>query len=95
MIERYHKETRRLYEVLDGRLADHEYLVDDYGIADIANFTWVRAHDWSGVSLDGLTHLSRWLAAIAARPAVERGLTVPQKPSDAETIKMARSILVT
>lgn len=95
VIERYHKETRRLYEVLDGRLADHEYLVDDYGIADIANFTWVRAHDWSGVSLDGLTHLSRWLAAIAARPAVERGLTVPQKPSDAETIKMARSMLVT
>ena len=95
VIERYHEETRRLYEVLDGRLADHEYLVDDYGIADIANFTWVRAHDWSGVSLDGLTHLSRWLAAIAARPAVERGLTVPQKPSDAETIKMARSMLVT
>jgi len=95
VIERYHKETRRLYEVLDGRLADHEYLVDDYGIADIANFTWVRAHDWSGVNLDGLTHLSRWLAAIAARPAVERGLAVPKKPSDAETIKMARSMLVT
>ena len=95
VIERYHKETRRLYEVLDGQLADHEYLVDDYGIADIANFTWVRAHDWSGVSLDGLTHLSRWLAAIAARPAVERGLAVPHKPTDAETIKMARSMLVT
>ncbi len=77
-IERYQKETRRLYEVLDRRLTGRDYLVDDYSIADIASFTWVRTHDWSGVSLDGLPHVQRWLERIEARPAVQRGLTVPE-----------------
>ncbi len=77
-IERYQKETRRLYEVLERRLAGRDYLVGDYSIADIASFTWVRAHDWSGVSLDGLGHVRRWLERIEARPAVQRGLMVPE-----------------
>ncbi len=77
-IERYQKETRRLYEVLDRRLGGREYLVDDYSIADIASFTWVRVHDWSGVSLDGLEWLERWLARIEARPGVQRGLAIPE-----------------
>ncbi len=77
-IERYQNETRRLYEVLDRRLAGRDYLVGDYSIADIASFTWVRAHDWSGVSLEGLGHVRRWLERIEARPAVQRGLIVPE-----------------
>jgi GSH-dependent disulfide-bond oxidoreductase len=76
-IARYQNETRRLYEVLDARLADHEFLADDYSIADIANWSWVRIHAWAGVSVDGLTHLERWSDAIAARPAVQRGVAVP------------------
>ncbi len=76
--ERYQKETRRLYEVLDRRLGGREYLVDDYSIADIASFTWVRVHDWSGVSLDGLDRVERWLARIEARPGVQRGLAIPE-----------------
>jgi len=76
-INRYQKETRRLLEVLNTRLADHEYLAGDYSIADIANFAWARGHKWSGVEIDGLDHLRRWLEFIAARPAVERGLQVP------------------
>jgi GST-like protein len=77
-ISRYQNETRRLYEVLDRRLADAEYLAGDYSIADIATFPWVRRHGWAGVSLDGLDHLGRWYDAVAARPAVQRGLTVPR-----------------
>jgi GST-like protein len=76
-IDRYQNETRRLFGVLDGRLRDHEYLAGDYSIADIANWSWVRTHNWSGVSIDHLPHLKRWLNAIAARPAAQKGITVP------------------
>ncbi len=52
-IDRYQNESRRLFEVLDMRLAESEWLGDEYSIADIANWCWVRTHSWSGVSLDG------------------------------------------
>ena len=76
-INRYQTETRRLLEVLNLRLAAHEYLAGDYSIADIANFSWARGHRWSGVEIDGLEHLQRWLTAIGERSAVVRGLQVP------------------
>jgi glutathione S-transferase len=76
-IERYQHESRRLFEVLDGRLAEHEWLAGDYSIADIANWAWVRTHKWSGVPLAGLEHLQRWMAQMAARPACQRGIEVP------------------
>jgi GSH-dependent disulfide-bond oxidoreductase len=76
-IDRYQNECRRLFEVLDGRLAESEWLAGDYSIADIANWSWVRTHRWSGVSIDGLEHLQRWLAAMKARPACRRGVDVP------------------
>lgn len=78
-IERYQKETRRLYEVLERQLTDNEFLVDDYSIADIASFPWVRRHEWAGVPVDDLPNLERWLAAIEARPAVQRGLDIPKQ----------------
>ena len=98
-IERYQKETRRLYEVLERRLARRDYLVGDYSIADIASFTWVRAHDWSGVSLDGLDRVRRWLVRIEARPAVQRGLLVPEprdrksEPEVQRAVNYARRML--
>jgi len=93
-IDRYQNETRRLYEVLDTRLGEVEYLAGDYSIADIATYPWVRIHDWSGVSVEGLSHLQRWMAALAARPAVQRGLLVPQRePDAAAVIKSAQSML--
>ena len=76
-IDRYQNEGRRLFEVLDGRLKNHEFLTGDYSIADIANWCWVRTHRWSGVSTDGLEALQRWMAAIEARPAAQRGVRVP------------------
>jgi glutathione S-transferase len=78
-IDRYQHESRRLFEVLDGRLAKSEWLADDYSIADIANWAWVRTYKWSGVSMDGLDHVSRWMTAMSARPACRRGVEVPFK----------------
>ena len=76
-IDRYQGESRRLFAVLNGHLKTHEYLAGDYSIADIANWAWVRTHRWSGVSVEGLSHLQRWLSAIRARPAVQRGIEQP------------------
>ncbi|ATQ76619.1 glutathione S-transferase [Massilia violaceinigra] len=81
-IDRYQGESRRLFRVLDGRLRDHEFLAGDYSIADIANWAWVRTHKWSGVSIEELPHLKRWIDAIRARPAVEKGLQMPPSPRD-------------
>jgi GST-like protein len=77
-IDRYQGECRRLFRVLDRQLKEHEYLAnDDYSIADIANWAWVRTHRWSGVELDDLPHLKRWRDAIRARPAVQQGILMP------------------
>jgi GST-like protein len=65
--------------VLKTRLADHEWIAGDYTIADIANWSWVRTYKWSGVSVEGLDHLQRWLEQMKARPACQRGVEVPFK----------------
>ena len=83
-IDRYQGESRRLFTVLDARLKDHEYLAADYSIADIANWAWVRTHTWSGVSVDQLPHLQRWLAAVGSRPAVKKGILMPGSERDLE-----------
>lgn len=96
-IERYQKETRRLLEVLDARLADSEYLTGDYSIADIANFSWARTASWSGVESHDLKNLSRWIETIHARPAVQRGLDVPPDgqlgKSDDEFVKSVQKMV--
>ncbi len=98
-IERYQRESRRLFEVLNTRLATQEFLAGDYSIADIANWSWVHTYPWSGVEVEGLDHLQRWLAAIGSRAAVEKGRQVPQSPlldakATAETVVAAgRKIL--
>ncbi len=78
-IDRYQNESRRLFEVLDAQLAREEWLAGDYSIADIANWCWARTHRWSGVSVEGLPHLQRWLDAMKARPACQRGIEIPAK----------------
>ncbi|MBL4826978.1 MAG: glutathione S-transferase family protein, partial [Spongiibacteraceae bacterium] len=101
-IDRYQHETKRLYTVLDTRLSDREYLAGDYSIADIANYSWVVRHDWAGVDIADLPHLSRWLETLNQRPAVKRGLAVPESKrfdnNDGEEAKKfaenARSILI-
>jgi glutathione S-transferase/GST-like protein len=81
-IDRYQGESKRLFRVLDGHLKNHEYVAGDYSIADIANWAWVRTHRWSGVDVDDLPHLQRWLAAIRARPAVQKGIEMPPSKMD-------------
>ena len=83
-IDRYQNETRRLYEVLDKRLQDQEWLAGDYSLADIANWSWVSLHGWAGVEVDDLAALCRWKDAMKARPAVQRGRSVPAPPEDRE-----------
>jgi glutathione S-transferase len=82
-IDRYQHECRRLFEVLDARLAAHEWLAGDYSIADIASWCWVRTWRWSGVDIEGLAHLRRWMDAMKARPACRRGIEVPVKVESA------------
>ncbi|MHC8410141.1 glutathione S-transferase family protein [Pseudomonas sp. Hz4] len=93
-IDRYQHETRRLYEVLDTRLQAVEFLAGAYSIADIATFPWVRGHEWSGVAVDGLPALQRWMATMEARPAVQRGLLVPERIDDASVVKGAQAMLI-
>jgi GST-like protein len=77
-IERYTKETRRLYSVLNRRLAHAAFLAEEYSIADIATYPWVARHEWHKVALDDFPHVKRWFDIISARPAVARGMAVPQ-----------------
>jgi len=81
-ISRYQNESRRLLEVLNTRLTNNEWLAGDYSIADIANWAWVRTHEWSGVSIECLDHLLRWHEVMAARPACEKGVAVPHRRED-------------
>ena len=93
VIDRYRREGRRLFEVLNGHLANHEYLAGSYSIADIANWSWVFTYQWPGIEIDGLDHLKRWIDAIAARPAVQKGLVTPPRADPNQTVESARKML--
>jgi len=92
-IARYQNEVRRLFTVLDGHLENKAYLVDDYSIADMANWCWVRTYEWSGVSIEGLDNLIRWKNSIEARPAARRGVEVPNKIDKEVLIKGAKNVV--
>lgn len=93
-IQRYQKETHRLLSVLDSRLKDHEFLAGDFSIADIANWCWARTHDWSGVAIDDLPHLKRWIDQLAARPAMAAGLEQPPRFTSAEKLVQSAQTMV-
>ncbi len=76
-IERYEKETLRLYSVLEGQLKEQEFLCGNYSIADIATYPWIALYEWQGLTLDSHPNLKRWVEMIQQRPAVERGMAVP------------------
>ena len=76
-IERYSNEARRIYGVLDKRLEGREWVAsDDYSIADIAIFPWLRSWQNQGIDWADFPHLKRWFDRVAARPAVQRGVEV-------------------
>jgi GST-like protein len=90
-IDRYVKETNRLYAVLDKRLADREFVAGAYSIADMASYPWVVPHERQGQKLDDFPNLKRWFEAIHARPAVQRAYALAKsintQPSVTESSK--------
>ena len=76
-IERYEKETLRIYGVLNKQLQDNEFICGDYSIADIATYPWVAIYEFVGLTLDNYPNLKRWVDMVQQRPAVQRGMQVP------------------
>ena len=74
--DRYWNETKRLYRVMDKRLADHEYLAGDYSIADMATYPWVKIYEFHHIAIDDYPNVKRWRVAVGARPAVIKGCAV-------------------
>jgi len=77
--ERFLKEGKRLYGVLDRRLAEAPYVAGDYSYADIAIWPWISRFEWQTIDMKAFPNVMRWYKAIAARPAVQRGYDVPVK----------------
>lgn len=71
-IDRYVRETARLYRVLDTRLADRAFVAGDYSIADMASYPWIVPYERQGQDLADFPNLARWFAAVGARDAVKR-----------------------
>lgn len=76
-IERYEKETIRLYGVLDRQLANTKFIGREYSIADIAIYPWVAIYEFQGLTLDNHPNLKRWVETMRQRPAVQKGMAVP------------------
>ncbi len=94
VINRYHNEVKRLFGVLDSHLARHEFLVDNYSIADMANWAWVRTYSWSGVEVDNFPHLIRWINAIYERPAAKKGIDIPARPQAEKIIESGQKMII-
>ncbi len=77
-VNRYTNEAKRLYGVIDRRLGESQWLADDYSIADMAVFPWLRPYERQGQKLEDFPNLKRWFEAINARPAVQQGLQLQQ-----------------
>lgn len=96
VIARYVNEVKRLYGVLDGELATREFIAGDaYTIADIAHYPWVAQADWSGVELADFPQLKRWFDALSLRPAVQKGMVVPEPTRPPEKILETAASIVT
>ncbi len=93
-IQRYQRETARLYGVLETRLANRTYLAcDQFTVADIAAWPWIHAHEWAGLSLDNFPKLKQWHDALASRPAFQKGVRVPEPPPPEQSLATAKGIL--
>jgi len=78
-LERFMKETRRLYGVMNRRLASHTYFANELSIADFAILGWVWRHQRHQVDLNDFPHVNRWFASLMSRPAVKRGFEIALK----------------
>lgn len=94
-ISRYQNECRRLYEVLDNKLANNEWICGDYSLADIANWPWVRIYFWAGINITKLDNLTRWMKQMEERPACKAGILVPKRENSKKVVKNVKNILQT
>jgi len=85
-IERYVKETARLYAVLNKRLADREFIAGGYSIADMASYPWIVPHERQRQNLDDFPNLKRWFAAIGERPATQRAYALAKEINPAPVV---------
>ena len=85
-VERYTKETARLYAVLNKRLADREFVAGDYSIADMACYPWIVPHSKQGQNLDDFPNLKRWFEAIRERPATQRAYALAREINPAPVV---------
>jgi GSH-dependent disulfide-bond oxidoreductase len=93
-IDRYVRETNRLYGVLDGRLADREYIAGDYSIADIACYPWIVPYERQGQKLEDFPNLKRWFESVGTRPAVRKAYEIAASINPAPTVdEEAKKIL--
>jgi GST-like protein len=86
-IDRYTNETNRLYGVLNKRLADRDYVAGEYSIADMAIVGWAKMWERQGQNIEEFPHVKRWLEAVLARPAVQRGLAVSSEHRSTNDMK--------
>ncbi len=93
-IDRYVKETERLYAVLDHRLQDREFIAEVYSIADIACYPWIVPHARQGMKLEEFRHLRRWFNAMGARPAVQRAYAKAAEINTAPTVSEAAKAIL-
>ena len=94
-ISRYQNECRRLYEVLDSQLNGRKWICDDYSIADIANWCWVRVYYWAGINIEGLKNLKKWMELMEKRPACIKGSDIPKRDSSRKLVSSAKKIIQT
>jgi len=93
-IDRYTRETARLYGVLDKRLSQYEFVAGDYSIADMAAYPWIVPHEKQGQSLDDFSNLKRWFHQIAERPATHRAYAVAESINTQPTVdEQSRNVL--
>ena len=94
-ISRYQNECRRLYEILDRKLNNKTWLCDEYSIADIATWPWVRIYFWAGIEIKGLDNLSKWMTSMENRPACKKGISIPPRENSKKVVKNVKNILQT
>lgn len=93
-IDRYVKETERLYGVLDEQLSDREFIAGNYSIADMAAYPWIVPHERQGQDLNHFPQVKRWFEAIKARPAVQKAYALADTISSQATVtEESRAIL--
>ena len=94
-ISRYQNECRRLYEVLDKKLENNKWICEEYSIADIATWPWIKIYFWAGIDISNLDNLTRWMEQMESRKACKAGILVPKRENSKKVVKNVKNILQT